>query len=97
MKLLVIADPETCLAFALAGIRGEAARSDSEVPAVLKGLDREETGLVLITEALAQGNRKLIDELILQAPGMLILEIPDTRGPRPEKATAAERIASLLR
>ncbi|MFH1090761.1 MAG: V-type ATP synthase subunit F [Pseudomonadota bacterium] len=97
MKLFVIADPETCLAFALAGIKGEAVRSDSQVPAVLKGLAREETDLVLITEALAQGNRELIDGLILQAPGMLILEIPDMQGPRTEKATAAERIASLLR
>lgn len=97
MKLFVIADPETRLAFALAGIEGRAVNSDSEVLDVLGSLDPEDVGLILITEALAERNRELIDKLILGPPGRLILEIPDIQGPRPIRTKAADRIASLIR
>jgi vacuolar-type H+-ATPase subunit F/Vma7 len=85
MKIFVLADPDTYLAFSLAGIRGRAVQSPSEVPAALEALVEKETGLVLMTERLAEANRALI------------LEIPDTQGPVPERRKATERILSLLR
>jgi len=97
MKIFVIADPDTALAFGLAGIRGQAVRTPAEVPAVLEGLDRQSVCLVLITEALAEGNRELIEKMLLEPGGALVLEIPDIKGPRPNRARATERILSLLR
>ncbi len=97
MKILVIADPKTTLAFALAGISTQAVQSPAEIPAILQDLDRETTSLVLITEALAGENRAVIERLVLEPGGPLILEIPDTAGPQPRRARAAERIVSLLR
>jgi len=96
MRVFVIADSQTVLAFALAGIKGQAVHSPAEIPAILKTLDRERTGLVLITEALARENRQVIEEMLLEPGGTLVLEIPDTTGPQTGRAKAAERIVSLL-
>lgn len=97
MNVFVIADPETHLAFALAGVKGRAVRSDGEVSEILKNFNREETGLVLITESLAEKHRETIDRMLLGPGGLLIVEIPDTRGPLHDKAHTLERIAALLR
>lgn len=97
MKIFVLADPETYLAFALAGIKGQAVHSDSDVLTALENLDAKKIALVLITEALAEKNRRLIDTILLDPGSPLILEIPDTKGPVSERRTATERILSLLR
>ena len=97
MKIFVLADPETCLAFALAGINGQAVHSGDEVPAMLENLNRKEIGLVLITEGLAEKNREVIEKLLLEPKGPLILEIPDIKGAASQKQRATERILSLLR
>lgn len=97
MKILVIADPKTTLAFALAGIKTRTAHSPAEIPTILQNVEGGNTDLILITEALAEENRETIERLIVEPGGPLILEIPDTDGPRPRPARVTERIASLLR
>ncbi|MCG6908216.1 MAG: V-type ATP synthase subunit F [Desulfobacteraceae bacterium] len=97
MKIFVLADPDTCLTFSLAGIRTQTVYSGAEVLAILESLDRQETGLVLITERLAEKNRDVIDRILLEEDGPLILEIPDIKGPLSEKPKATQRILSLVR
>ena len=97
MKVFVIADPESYLAFALAGVDGVPVESESEVGPVLENLDRSEVGLVLITEALASRNREAIDRMLIGPGGPLILEIPAASGPLGTRARATERILGLLR
>ena len=97
MKILVIADPNTSLAFALAGIDTRIVQSPAEIPDILQGLDRHSISLVLISEALAGENRATIERMVLEPGGPLILEIPDIGGPQPRRARATERLVSLLR
>ena len=97
MKILVIADPNTSLAFALAGIDTRIVQSPAEIPDILQGLDRQSISLILISEALAGENRAAIERMVLEPGGPLILEIPDTGGPQPRRARATERLVSLLR
>ena len=97
MKIAVIADPDTVLAFRLAGVEGRVAHSAAEVAALVDQLRREEIGLMLITEALADENRKLLEKILLEPGGPLILEIPEFKGPMTRKTGATERIAALLR
>jgi len=97
MKVLVVADSETCTAFGLAGFSGRPVTSEEEVGALLTGLTRQEAGLVLITEALAEKNREVVERLLIEPGGPLVLEIPDTRGPRPGKPKTTERLLALLR
>lgn len=97
MKIFVVADPDTCLAFALAGIEGQAVETEAEVNSILQRLSREKVGLVLITEPLAQKNREAVERMLLEPGGPPILEIPTTRGPAAERARTTDRIVSLLR
>jgi vacuolar-type H+-ATPase subunit F/Vma7 len=97
MKILVIADSKTCTAFGLAGFSGRPVASAAEAGALLTGLTRPEAGLVLITEALAEKNRNLVERLLTEPGRPLILEIPDMGGPRPGKPKTTERLFDLLR
>jgi vacuolar-type H+-ATPase subunit F/Vma7 len=98
MKIFVVADPETSLAFALAGIKSHAVQSETEAPTVLAALAREEeVGLILITEQLARENRQIIDKMLIEPGGPLILQIPSTGGPIQKRERTIERIAALLR
>ena len=97
MKIFILADPDTYLAFALAGIKGQAIKSSTEVAEVIENLNHKLIGMILITEDLAEKNRKLIDRILLQPKGPLIVEIPDFRGSKSKRPKTAERILSLLR
>ena len=97
MKIFILADPDTYLTFALAGIKGQAVQSSTEVADVLENLNRKQIGMILITEDLAEKNRKLIDRILLQPNGPLIVEIPDFRGSKSKRPKTAERILSLIR
>jgi vacuolar-type H+-ATPase subunit F/Vma7 len=97
MKILVIADRETCLAFALAGIAGRPVESETEVPSILENVCRERPALILVSEALAERNREAVERCIFEVGGPLILEIPSTSGPLLSRGQAAERILSLLK
>ncbi len=97
MKIFVIADPETRLAFALAGFKGRAVKSETEVASILATLTREEAELILITESLAEKNRQAIERMLIEPGGPLILEIPATGGPMQKEAGTTERIVTLLR
>jgi len=97
MRILVLGDADTCLAFALAGIEGKTAETESEVLDALQHLDRRNTGLVLITERLAEKARDAIDRMVLDSENPLILEIPGVDGGGTRRPDAAERIVSLLR
>ena len=97
MKIFVLADARTLLAFALAGLNGQAVTSDSEVPAILEGLSRETAGLILVTEALARNHREVIERLMMDPARPLIVEIPDINGPLPQQPRINERLISLMR
>lgn len=92
----MLADADTLLAYALAGIKGQSVTSEADVPAILEGLTREMAGLVLITEALARNNREAIERVMMDSGKPLIVEIPDIHGPLPQRARSTERLISLM-
>lgn len=97
MNIVVIADPQTCLAFALAGIEAHPVDSATEVLPILESLRREQTGLVLMSETLADKNREVVERLLLEPGGPLILEIPAMAEPLKNRSGFTERLVSLLR
>jgi vacuolar-type H+-ATPase subunit F/Vma7 len=97
MNIVVIADPQTCLAFALAGIETHPVDSATEVLPILASLRPQETGLVLVSEPLADANREVVERLILEPGGLLLLEIPAMAGPLKKRSGVTERLVSLLR
>ena len=88
MKFHVIGDRQTVLGFRLVGVEGTVAVEREEaLTALHKAVETRETGIVLVTEAVAA---RIRDEVEARLYGMgfpLVLEIPDASGPaedRPE-------------
>ncbi len=97
MDFFIIADPHTYLAFALAGVPGGKAETPDQARALLKqALEDPETGLILITERLAEGIREEVDALRWEGGGTLVVEIPDLAGPLPREETLLDRVRSLM-
>jgi len=97
MRVLVIADHATCLAFSLGGIATRSVNGQEEAQAALDfALQNREIGLVLITEKIASLIRLKVDEVMHTQQQLLVVEIPDTEGPLPGRLSAREIMASLM-
>jgi len=83
MEMAVIGDSTTVLGFHLAGIRiSLSSPSREELSGFIRNLAKEgKTGLILITERLAETARKEIREIRSEYPRLVITEIPDPQGP----------------
>ncbi len=97
MKIFVIADERTYLAYALAGLAGQVVQKASDVPAILRQLDYEQYGLILLSAPLASQNLAVIEELLLRPGGPLLLEVPALGGSAVPAGSLAERLLSRLR
>ncbi len=98
MKIIAIADPDTALAFRLAGIETLPVARKEEAAAVLKqAAERPDMGIVLITQGLARAAGKQFEEVSHERHLPLLIEIPDTRGPIEKRLSAAEKMAAILR
>ncbi len=81
MKYFVIGDEDTVLGFGLVGVRGIMAANAQETEQALnKAMEDPETGIILISERLAELVRPLVDRFVFTRQFPLILEIPDAMG-----------------
>jgi V/A-type H+-transporting ATPase subunit F len=86
MKFFVIGDNDTVLGFRLVGVPGRAVGTRDDALAALKeAVGNKETGVVLITEKVAAGIRDEVDARLYGLGFPLVLEIPDSSGPDPER------------
>jgi len=81
MKFHCIADEDTVRGFRFAGVEGDVVSSDSEAAvAVQKAVAKNDCAILILTEAVANGIRSLVDSVRFERERPLIVEIPD----RPE-------------
>ena len=82
MQYRIIGDELTVLGFSLVGVAGEVATDpESAAKAFDNALGENETGILLITEGIADLIRRRVDELLFSDRFPLVLEIPDYHGP----------------
>ncbi|MEE8167554.1 MAG: V-type ATP synthase subunit F [Candidatus Hydrothermarchaeales archaeon] len=83
MKISVIGDNETAVGFRLAGIRdSHAVASPEEALDIFKALMKDkDTGVIIISERLADRLKGNIKALTEGKPVPLVVEIPDKKGP----------------
>lgn len=82
MEYFVIGDEDTVLGFSLVGVSGLSAHTQAEAKiAFEKALDHPEYGIIIITDAVADLIRPLVDRYLFSESFPLIVEIP---GPRSE-------------
>lgn len=82
MKFYLLSDnTDTVMGLRLAGIPGELVRDGDELRASLgAAMDRDDIGVILITDKLVSLCRDYIYDLKLNRPRPLIVEIPDRHG-----------------
>ena len=82
MRFYLLSDnTDTVMGMRLAGVPGELIHDKDEVYTALSAaMDRDDVGVILITEKLVSLCRDYIYDLKLSRPRPLIVEIPDRHG-----------------
>jgi len=97
MHILVIADHMTCMAFSLGGIDTRTVKTGEDAVTALESVQKDpDIGLVLITERIANSVRSKVDEMVFELHKPLVVEIPDTEGPLPDRPSTGELMVSLM-
>jgi vacuolar-type H+-ATPase subunit F/Vma7 len=95
--LLVIGNQDAVWGFALAGVRGKIVTTAKELDQALDAaLGGDEFGIVLVTEDVADLDRRRVDMLMARSIRPLVVEIPEPAGPRPDRPTLSELIRQTI-
>ncbi len=86
MTFFVIGDRETVLGFRLAGVEGRVVdERDAAMAALKDAVLQKDVGIVLLTEKVAAQIRGEVDSRLYGFGFPLVLEIPDSTGPDPNR------------
>jgi V/A-type H+-transporting ATPase subunit F len=97
MKFYVIADENTVTGFKLVGLEGEAVESpEGAREALSKAFESRETGIVIITERIADSIREEIEDFTFGRAFPLIIEIPDREGPQEGRISIREMVNTAV-
>lgn len=97
MKITVIADEDTVIGFAFAGIRGIVVTTREEARQAFDQVTHTaDMGIVLMTERIAQMIREPVDKWIIGGGQPLVVEIPDRQGPLENRRTPHEFVKSAI-
>lgn len=97
MKILVIGNQEAVLGFSLVGVHGMAVSTASEADQALdEALSTDDTGIVLVTEDVAELIEARMEQLKLRSTVPLVVEIPGPEGVRPDRPSLNEMVLSAI-
>jgi V/A-type H+-transporting ATPase subunit F len=97
MKYSVLGDEDTVLGFGLVGVSGKIATNPEEAERGFKAiLQQKDTGIVIITERVADMIRPLVDRFLYTASFPLVVEIPDRNGPKPDRPGIKEMVNTAI-
>jgi V/A-type H+/Na+-transporting ATPase subunit F len=93
MKLLVIGQPDAVLGFSLVGVHGQPVTSATEASQALESaLSDPETGIILVTEDIANLIAPRMDQLMLHATVPLVVVMPPPGGSAPGWPSLSEMV-----
>lgn len=97
MKYSIIGDEDAVLGFEMVGVSGRTARDPAEAHRAFQAaLEDKETGIVIITERVADMIRPLVDQYLFTESFPLIVEIPDRRGRQPDRPGIRELVNAAI-
>ena len=97
MKFYVLGDDETVLGFRLVGVAGKVVEGRDEALRALRGaVEDKQVGVVLVTERIAAGIRDEVEARLYGLGFPLVLEIPDSSGPDPERLDIQEVVRKAI-
>lgn len=97
MRYSIIGDEDTVLGFAIVGVAGKVARNAEEAQqAFAEFLGDKETGIVIVTERVADMMRSTVDRYVFTESFPLIVEIPDRHGSLPDRPGIKEMVNTAI-
>jgi len=97
VKFFVIGDQETVLGLRLVGVEGSVAvRRDDALTALKEAVARDDVGVVLVTEKVAAEIRDEVEARLYGIGFPLVLEIPDSSGPVPDRLKIEEVVRRAI-
>lgn len=97
MKYSIIGDEDTVLGFGVVGVPGKVATNADEARRAFEAvLEDKDTCIVIMTEAVADMIRTIVDKYLFTESFPLIVEIPDRQGPRPDRPGIRELVNAAI-
>jgi V/A-type H+-transporting ATPase subunit F len=97
MTFYCIADEDTVRGFRLAGVEGTPVGSPSEAAEALEAaVRRAETGILIVTEEVADGIRDRVEAVRQGCDRPLIVEIPGPSGPSPRRRSLRQMVQAAV-
>ena len=97
MKYAIIGDEDAVVGFGVLGVSGKvAANADEAQRAFSAILEDKETGIIIITERIADMIRPLVNKYLLTVGFPLVVEIPDRNGPKPDRLGIKEMVNTAI-
>lgn len=97
MKYSIIGDEDAVLGFGMVGVSGKVAvDADEAMRAFQAILEDKETGIIIITERVADMIRPIVDKYLFTESFPLIVEIPGRRGTKPGRPGIREMVNAAI-
>jgi V/A-type H+-transporting ATPase subunit F len=97
MKFYCIADEDTVRGFRLAGVPGAVAASGPEAAAAIAtAAASPDCGIVVLTQALADSIRPLVEQMRFERDRPLIVEIPGPQGVSPGRKSLRQLVQEAV-
>ncbi len=97
MKYSIIGDEDAVLGFGMVGISGKVAvDADQAMRAFESILDDKETGIIIITERVADMIRPVVDKYLFTESFPLIVEIPGRSGTKEGRPGIREMVNAAI-
>jgi V/A-type H+/Na+-transporting ATPase subunit F len=97
MKYAIIGDEDAIIGFGILGVPGKIASNTQEAQRAFEAiLEDKDTGIIIITERVADMIRPLINKYLLTIGFPLVVEIPDRNGTQADRPKIKEMVNAAI-
>lgn len=97
MKYAIIGDEDAVVGFGVLGVSGKIAENADEAQRAFSSiLEDKETGIIIITERIADMIRPLVNKYLFTVGFPLVVEIPDRKGSKPDRPGIKEMVNTAI-
>jgi len=97
MRYSIIGDEDTVLGFGIVGVSGKVATNSEQAKRAFQSLLQDgQTGIIIITERVADMIRPMVDRYLFTANFPLVVEIPDRKGRTPDRPGIREMVNKAI-
>ena len=97
MKYAIIGDEDAIIGFGILGVPGKVATNADEAQRAFSAiLEDKETGIIIITERIADMIRPIVNKYLLTIGFPLVVEVPDRKGPKPDRPGIKEMVNAAI-